>query len=117
MSAQMLSYLFVGLCVLALAAGQLMFKAVSNRLTDLSAILDDHVSLALFAGALSLYGLSTILWVLALRQLQLSAAYPFMAIGFILVPLAAHYVFGEALGAKQLVGMGLIVIGIILSAT
>jgi drug/metabolite transporter (DMT)-like permease len=51
-------------------------------------------------------------WMLVLRDLELSVAYPTMAAVFVLVVLGAHFLLGESLTAGRLIGLGLIVSGI-----
>ena len=114
-----LAYILVFICVLALAAGQLIFKYVGNRIVDLSwRDLPAHPDIAaVFALGLLLYGATTVLWIMALRDLPLSRAYMFMSLAFILVPLAASAVFGEILTARFMAGALLIVAGIVVSAS
>lgn len=52
-------------------------------------------------------------WVIALRNLDLSAAYPFIALGLVLVALLSATVLGEHLSALRLAGMTLIVAGVV----
>lgn len=106
------SYLMVVSCVAVLAVGQILFKSVSNRIIGPNGFTDPG-TIMIFLIALALYGASTVIWVLALRNLPLSHAYPFMSLGFVIVPVAAHVVFGEALGWRQLSGAVIIAIGII----
>lgn len=109
-------YALVIVCVLALSAGQIIFKAVSMRINSLFDLPSDAVAAGLFIGAMFLYGASTLIWVVALKTIPLSKAYPFMALGFILVPIAAHYVFSEKLSFNHLVGLALVVLGLIVAS-
>ena len=61
-------------------------------------------------------GLGTAGWILVLRRLDLSVAFPATALVFVLVPVGAHLLFGEALPPGRIAGLGLIVLGIILVA-
>ena len=92
-------YVLVMFCVCALAAGQIIFKIVSGRISTLIDIFRDPGTLTIFAAAAVLYALSTLAWISALKSLPLSQAYLFMSFGFLLVPIAAHFVFGEALSS------------------
>lgn len=56
------------------------------------------------------------LWVMGLRQVDLSVAYPFIALGLVLVTLLSWSVLGEPLVATHWVGMGLITAGVLLVA-
>jgi len=56
------------------------------------------------------------LWVMGLRQVELSVAYPFIALGLVLVTLLSWRVLGEPLAATHWVGMGLITAGVLVVA-
>lgn len=102
--------LFAGL----LAVGQLLFKkaALAGAAEAFPwAFLNGWMALALV-----LYGAATLLWTWILRSTPLSVAYPFAALAFVLVPVLAAAVFGEALTARVLIGAALIVAGIVVSA-
>ena len=66
--------------------------------------------------ALVLYAAATVLWVLILRSTPLSFAYPFVALGFVLVPLAGHFLFDERLSTTTVTGCALIVGGVLIVA-
>jgi drug/metabolite transporter (DMT)-like permease len=110
------SYGLVAFCVCALAAGQIIFKVVSGRIDTITDILSDRTTFVIFATAAALYGASTLAWIVALRSIPLSQAYLFMALGFVIVPIAAHFVFGEPLSAQFLFGAALICAGIWIAA-
>lgn len=98
-----------------LALGQVLFK-MAGRDTVLVRSWSDLA--ALFAtpwmwAALVVYGIATVLWVVLLQRVPLSRAYPFAALGFVLVPAAASWLFAEHLGPLYLVGAALVVAGII----
>ena len=71
-----------------------------------------------FLGGLAFYGINVILFAKALDHLPVSAAYPVLAgAGFALLGLASFWLFRERLGAVQVAGMVLIVVGIFLLAS
>jgi len=53
------------------------------------------------------------LWVYILRTVPLSFAYPFSALGFVLVPVAAKLIFGESIGRMYLIGAVLVIGGLL----
>jgi len=53
-----------------------------------------------------------LLWIAAIRRLELSYAYPFMALTFIIVPAASHFFIGEPWRLARVIGVGLIAIGV-----
>lgn len=99
------------------AAGQLLFKRVASNVAGLSGIgpvLRHIIVDPWFIAATALYVGATLLWILALRDMPLSKAYPFMALAFVLVPAGAVYFYGETLGPRYFVGLALVVAGIAL---
>lgn len=99
------------ICVGAVAAGQLLFKRVGIEIERVGAWLAPSV-LVLVVASFALYAAATLLWIQLLRQVDLSRAYPFMALSFVLVPLLAALFFGERLSAPYLAGVALIVGGV-----
>ena len=57
--------------------------------------------------------LASFAWVAALSKFELSYAYPFMSLNFVLVVFVAALAFGESLDAYKLAGLALIVGGVI----
>jgi len=55
-------------------------------------------------------------WIMALSRVEVSIAYPMLSIGYVVNALAAWYLFGEALGAMRLTGIGFIIVGVYLVA-
>jgi undecaprenyl phosphate-alpha-L-ara4N flippase subunit ArnE len=70
---------------------------------------------ASFVAAMALYAGVTILWLAVLRVVPLSIAFPIFALSFIFVPVLAHFVWGEPLTVRTLLGGAIIVIGVIIS--
>jgi drug/metabolite transporter (DMT)-like permease len=58
----------------------------------------------------------TVCWMLLLRRLDLAYAYPFVALTFVAVPIAGHFVLGEALPLSRIFGIGFIFFGVLLAA-
>lgn len=55
-------------------------------------------------------------WLLALQRLELGYAFPFMALSFVLLPVAANLFLGEPLPMLQLLGLVVVMAGISISA-
>lgn len=70
---------------------------------------------ALWLGLLC-YGVSVIVWILALSRVDVSIAYPMLSIGYIVNAFAAWALFGEALTPMRLLGIGIIVLGVFVLA-
>ena len=56
---------------------------------------------------------TTLLWILALSKLHLSAAYPYLAISYVLIFIASILIWNEPVSAGKVVGYSLIVTGIV----
>jgi undecaprenyl phosphate-alpha-L-ara4N flippase subunit ArnE len=68
-------------------------------------------TLPLFVGY-SMYGVSMVLLVLALRHGELSALYPVIALTFVWVTILSVWVFHEHMNGAKLAGIALIVVGV-----
>lgn len=108
-----MTHFLLAFSVIALLCGQLLFKMVAMRGTFGFGIIHDPQGLMLFSSALFIYGLSTIGWILVLRSMPLSTAYPFLALGFAAMPFLSHYLFNEPLSKGLLLGTAMIVGGIL----
>jgi len=103
-----------------LATGQILFKKTAMGLSASIASLEGLISLALnmwFWLAMVFYSIATLLWIHILQNVPLSIAYPFNALGFIIVPLAALFLFKEPLNLQFVLGVFLILGGLSIIAT
>lgn len=119
----MLPYLMLFAVLVLSVYGQLIVKARTlvhasgtGGVTDYSRYL-----LAMFTDIGVLSGLAAAIvagtcWLLAIERLEVGYAYPFMALTFVLVPLGSAVLFHEPLPLLQLVGLGLVVVGVAVSA-
>ena len=109
------SLLLVLCCTILGAAAQVLIKTgaggVGANATFLSTAIGILTTPALFAGY-SLYGVSTVLLVLALRQGQLSLLYPVIALTYVWVTVLSVLLFHESLNAFKLAGIVVIVSGV-----
>lgn len=60
----------------------------------------------------ALYVLSTFLWLLVLARADVSFAYPFVSLGFVLIAMYAYYFLGEPMAPARLGGIVLISAGV-----
>jgi multidrug transporter EmrE-like cation transporter len=68
-----------------------------------------------FLGLL-LYAVGAVVWLLVLARLDVSVAYPFVGIGFVITMLLGFLVLGEPVGALRLAGTLLVAVGVVLVA-
>lgn len=99
-----------------LSGGQVLFKKAAVTTPDMKSVsgLMDLLGNVWFWLALLLYGAATLLWIFILQKVALSTAYPFAALGFILVPCAGYFLFGETLSPWHILGTILIISGVLL---
>jgi undecaprenyl phosphate-alpha-L-ara4N flippase subunit ArnE len=105
---------------MGMAGGQLLFKAAALRVPAQGSLAERVLSLAhnvYFVAALVAYVGLGLVWLWVLRFTPLSRAYLFVALSFLLVPIAAAFVFGEPLSGRFLVGAALTVCGLVLVVT
>ena len=63
------------------------------------------------------YGLSLLTWIVVLSRAEASFAYPFLALGFVIVAIAGHLLLGEVLTERRMLAIAIIGSGVILLAT
>ncbi len=99
---------------LMLSIGQVMFKRVGLGLRGHSgsdAILAVLSEPSLYL-ALSIYGAATLLWIFILSRVSLVQAYPWVAVGMIVVPLLGWFIFGERVTPMFWLGVAFVVVGV-----
>lgn len=111
--------IFIGLAVLASGAGQLLLKAgaldsgaeVAGDALNVSGWLRLLSSWKVLLG-LSLWTVSTLLYLLVLSRTQLSFAFCVASLNYLAVPLAARWLFSEPLSSARYAGMAVIALGV-----
>ena len=97
-----------------IAFGQFLFKMAGRELTaNMGRDLWNIAFNPYFIGAMALYGISSFLWVIAISKTDISRAYPFMASGFVIVPIIGYFLLNETLNPMFFMGTALIVGGIL----
>jgi len=110
------NYLIALFCSISIAIGQILFKLSADSAKD-SGTFFSIKPLSFFMIAIIIYGMTSITWIWILGKVELSKAYPFMALAFLFVPLISYYVFNEKLTSHYILGVLLIVIGVIFTKT
>jgi len=118
-----ISFMLVLAGVLLNAAAQLLLKAGTNGIGAFAFTADNLVPVGIkvasnpyIIGGLGCYAVSVVVWIMALSRVEVSLAYPMLSIGYVVNALAAWYLFGEALTAQRMIGIGTIIIGVFLVA-
>lgn len=64
--------------------------------------------------AMSLYGVSVLLWMYVLSKNEVSYAYPFLSIGYVVTAFLGYYIFSENLSLIRISGIAVICVGVYL---
>lgn len=112
-------WLMVAATILLTTYGQLVLKwQVTTPAPPPFRFMDDWPSIIVLLlrpwviSALAAAFLASLCWMAAMSRLELSKAYPFMALNFLLVGLLAIPLFGEALTRPKIVGLCLVIAGL-----
>lgn len=61
-----------------------------------------------------LFGASSVLWLIAISETDLSYAYPLLGMGYAIVAILSWLIFNETIGALRIAGIATIMLGIVL---
>ncbi len=96
-------------CTILGAAAQILMKSGANHMTP--GIMGILTNVKLFCGY-ALYGMSTVLLVLALKDGELSLLYPVIALTYVWVTGLSFLIFHDTVNPLKLAGIIIIVIGV-----
>jgi drug/metabolite transporter (DMT)-like permease len=123
MRAQMMQYWWlILLSILTSVAGQTVIKiGVSQPGTEAAAtgllpLLNIIVRSPLVLLGLVLYGIGALAWIAVLSRVDLSVAYPFLALNYVLVISSSQFLLGESVPVLRWLGVLVICGGILLVA-
>jgi small multidrug resistance pump len=102
-------YAALGLGILAGIVGQMLLKAGADAPDFVSQVLRPSTLCGL-----ALYGSAAFLYIIALRKIPVSVAFPSVSLSYAIVAVLGHFLFGEPFGIKQIGGIALIMGGVIL---
>ena len=114
-----MSYVFVAATVLFTVYAQVVIKwqaitagavpqGAGEKLWFLLRMLANPWIISAYAAAL----LASVCWIAAMTKLELSHAYPFTSVTFVLVVVLGSVLFGETITWPKLLGMSFIILGI-----
>jgi multidrug transporter EmrE-like cation transporter len=63
---------------------------------------------------LASYVISVAIWLLVLARVEVSYAYPFLSVGYVVVTLMGYFIFQENLSWMRVVGIAVIIVGVLL---
>ncbi len=116
----MLPFFIILLVAIGLGAlGQIMLKSGLNDLAKdagtLTVLASIFTNPRVFLGFVC-YGLSSLVYLIAIKHLPLSYAYPMVALSYVLVVVASWKLFGETIPPLRIAALVVILIGVILLA-
>lgn len=116
-------YMYIALTVIMTVYGQIVIKwrlsklgALPDAFTEkmtflLKAVFDPYIFSSFVAAFLA-----SLAWMAAVTRFEISYAYPFMSLAFVLVLILGYYLFSEPITLYKVLGMTLIVAGIIIAS-
>jgi len=113
-----MAYIFLFLSIVANSLGQILMKYGADRLsidklfawgTLREVVFNPYVIAGIFTYVFGMFA-----WLFTLSKLELSVAYPFLALTYVVVFFAAAILFKETILISKILGVALIIIGIVL---
>ena len=107
--------IFIGL--ICASTGQVLWKVGMNQIgqidtIDIGTIFGMLVNYYVLAGII-MYALSTILWLIALSNKELSYAYPFVSLTYVFVLFFSFFIFKESVTITRVIGTLIIIFGLV----
>ncbi len=113
--------MYILISVAAGAVGQLLLKKGMTTLGPLTLTMDQLFNILWRVGTnpfvivgLSIYVGGTLFWLMALSRVDLSYAYPFASLSFVIMLIAAWQLFDEDISLLRLIGTCIICVGVFL---
>lgn len=118
-----MGYIYIILTIMLTAYGQLVLKWRMNMLGQLpdafadkflfliKAIFDPYIFSSFFAAFIA-----SLTWMAALSKFDLSFAYPFMSMAFVVVLVASYFLLDEPVSVYKVVGLLFIVAGLVIAS-
>jgi multidrug transporter EmrE-like cation transporter len=120
---KLLSFLNLGAILVSIlfgVSGQLLLKTGMLRVNQDGGALGSLYARAVMQPAIWLglvcFGISMLVWLFVLSRLEMSVAFPFLGLNYILIMIGARVFFGETIGLAKIGGTACIVLGILLIA-
>ena len=118
-----IAVIYILISVLLSAVGQIMLKKGMNDLGTMTIAMKQIVGILwrmgtnpyVFVG-LVIYVVGVVFWLAALSRVDLSYAYPFASLSYIVMLVASWVLFGEHISILRLVGTLVVCVGVLLIA-
>ncbi len=113
------SLIFTG--VMLNASAQILMKLGTNAIGHFEFSMENIVPIGMkFATewhiitALFCYGISVVVWMLALSRVPVSIAFPMLSMAYVVTAVAAWQLLGESINQTKMLGIGVIIFGVII---
>jgi multidrug transporter EmrE-like cation transporter len=93
--------------ILVGVGGQMLLKAGATAPDFVSQLMDWHTLVGL-----AFYGMATVGYLIAIRRIPLSVAFPSISLSYVVVMIIGGIVFGEAVTVAKIAGVALIGVGV-----
>ena len=94
--------------------GMLKLGSVSFNMEQIwNMALSVFTNMYLLSGMFS-YGISIILWMIVLSKVNVSLAYPFLSVGYVVTAVLAYLIFKEPLTVQKIFGIAIICLGVVI---
>ena len=120
----MRDYILLIVNVFLTVIGQILMKQGMNQIGKIGGSLTDIVPKLIQAltnpfviGGISVYGFTTMLWLIILSRVKLSIAYPMLSLGYIFSIFFAWLLFRESVPKVRILGAVVIWLGVYLVAS
>jgi len=104
-------YVSLSIAIALGVVGQIVLKVGVIRSPSLAFSVPLLLNPIVLAG-LAAYFFAALFYINAIRQIPLSVAFPSVSIGYVVVALLAHWIWGEAFGRTQILALVLIGTGV-----
>jgi uncharacterized membrane protein len=119
--ARIFDYVYIFATIIFTVYGQLILK---TRISKYGALPDDMfgkvkhllwllLDPGIFSGFVAAF-LASLAWMITMTKFDLSYAYPFMSLNFVIVIILSYWLLGEPLSLNNVIGVGFIVFGTII---
>ena len=119
-----LSFALILVSICFAVAGQLLLKTGMNQLGDLQASMSESavrfvvtfVTTPSILAGFACYGFGAIFWVIVLSRVELSFAYPMLALMYVIIPLSAKFFLNEDIAPGRWLGIAIVIVGVAILA-
>lgn len=94
--------------------GMLIVGEVSVSFRSLGSAIGPMITNIYLWLSMACYAVSIVLWMVVLSRVEVSFAYPFLSVGYVVAAAAGYYLFGESLSATRIAGILVICLGVYL---